>query len=255
MHTDVVRYEVRDAVATITIDDAERHNALSAPVRAGLWEAFRRFQVDDDVRVGILTGAGERSFSAGGDLKDMSGSRLQTVPRDYIPLPGRNIEIDKPWIAAVNGYAIGGGVLYTLLADLAVASSTATFSMPEARLGRGAPWSVPLFGQVPRKVWFEMAVTGTVVDADRAMRVGLVNAVVPPTDLVATATELALKVARAAPLTVAATRRSIQAATEMGQSAAWDAADEWFDAVYLSEDAAEGPAAWADKRVPQWKGR
>jgi enoyl-CoA hydratase/carnithine racemase len=250
-----VTYFVDAGIATITIDDPDNRNALSAAVRAGLWSAFRRFQGDDSARVAILTGAGDRAFCAGGDLKDMTESKLQRVPPDYIPLPGHNIKIEKPWIAAVNGYAIGGGMLYTLLSDLALASETARFCMPEAQLSRGAPWAVPMFGQVPRKVWFELAVTGDMMDAQRAMRVGLLNDVVAPDELMPSAVALAEKVVRAAPLTVAATLKTIRAAADMGQSAAWDIADELFDRVYSSADAAEGPAAWAEKRTPEWKGR
>ena len=141
-------------------------------------------------------------------------------------MPGRNEVVDKPWIAAVAGHAVGGGVLYTMLADMAVAATNAKFKMPEAMISRGAPWSVALAQQIPRKIWFEMAVTGTTFDAARALEVGLVNHVVEPEDLLDKAYELAAKVARSAPLTVDATRKSIQAAADMGQSAAWNVADE-----------------------------
>ncbi|TQC48814.1 enoyl-CoA hydratase/isomerase family protein [Rhodococcus sp. WS4] len=252
---EAVIYALEDEIATITINEPENRNALSARVRSGLREAFATFAEDSDARVAILTGAGPKAFCAGGDLKDMSDSNLRRVPRDYIPLPGRNMVVDKPWIAAVNGYAVGGGVLYTALADMAIASDTARFAMPEAKLGRGAPWSVPLAGQVPRKVWFEMAVTGDLLDAERACRVGLVNAVVPAVELQQAARELAGKVVRAAPLTVAATMKSVRASAQMGQSAAWDVADDLFDHVYLSEDGVEGPRAWVERREPRWQGR
>lgn len=253
--SDTVLYENSDHIATITINDAEHRNALSAEVRVGIRAAFERFNDDEDARVAILTGAGDRAFCAGGDLKDITESGLRRIPRNYVPMPGRNTVVDKPWIAAVNGYAIGGGVLFTLLADLAVASVTAKFSMPEAGLSRGAPWSVSLIHQIPRKVWFELAVTGEMIDADRACEIGLVNRVVPHGDLGAAAREMAEKVVRAAPLTVAATRKMIHAAAEMGQSAAWDVADEYFDRVYSSEDALEGPRAWLEKRKPIWRNR
>jgi enoyl-CoA hydratase len=250
-----VRYAVSGGIAVITIDDAEKGNALSATVRSGLWSAFRTFAADDSARVAIMTGAGDRAFCAGGDLKDMTESRLARVPPDYLPLPGRNVRVDKPWIAAVNGYAIGGGVLYTMLADMAVASRTARFGMPEAAISRGAPWSVPMWGQIPRKVWFEMAVTGERLSAARALEIGLVNCVVEPDELLGKARSLAERVVAAAPLTVEATMKMIRAAANAGQSAAWDAADEYFVRVYQSEDGAEGPRAWVEKRSPVWKGR
>lgn len=252
---DAVLYETHELVTTITINRPESHNALSRDVREGLRAAFKRFHADADSRVAVLTGAGGRAFCAGGDLKEMTANASQNLGRDFVVMPGRNEEVGKPWIAAVGGHAVGGGVLYTMLADLAVASTTARFKMPEAMISRGAPWSVAMAQQVPRKVWFEMAVLGRTMTAQRAYEVGLVNEVVEPDELLPRAQELAARVAASAPLTVAATRRAIRAASEMGQSAAWDVADEFFDMVYTSEDAVEGPRAWVEKRDPVWKGR
>ena len=169
-------------------------------------------------------------------------------------MPGRNERVDKPWIAAVAGHAVGGGVLYTMLADMAVAASNARFKMPEAMISRGAPWSVAMAQQLPRKVWFEMAVLGRTMSAQRAHEVGLVNEVVEPDALADRAHEIAARIAASAPLTVAATRASIRAAAEMGLTAAWDVADQYFDRVYTSADAVEGPKAWVEKRDPVWKG-
>lgn len=255
MHSDAVLYETSDLVSTITINRPDSHNALSAEVRDGLRAAFRRFEADQDSRVAVLTGAGGKAFCAGGDLKEMMSNASQNLGRDFVVMPGRNEVVEKPWITAVGGHAVGGGVLYTMLADMAIASTTARFKMPEAMISRGAPWSVAMAQQLPRKVWFEMAVTGKTVDAARALEVGLVNQVVEPEDLLDTAREVALKIARSAPLTVDATKKSIRAASEMGLSAAWDVADEYFDRVYSSEDAVEGPRSWVEKRDPIWKGQ
>ncbi len=254
MEPDAVLYETLDRITTITINSPENHNALSRAVREGLRSAFRRFNTDENSRVAVLTGAGGKAFCAGGDLKEMTETGAGNLGRDFVVMPGRNEIVDKPWIAAVAGHAVGGGVLYTMLADMAVAATNARFKMPEAMISRGAPWSVALAQQIPRKIWFEMAVTGTTFDAARALEVGLVNHVVEPEDLLDKAYELAAKVARSAPLTVDATRKSIQAAADMGQSAAWNVADEYFDRVYTSKDAVEGPRAWFEKRDPVWKG-
>lgn len=127
--------------------------------------------------------------------------------------------------------------------------------MPEAMISRGAPWSVAMAQQLPRKVWFEMAVTGKTFDAARALEIGLVNQVVEPEDLLDAAHAVAARIAASAPLTVDATKKSIRAAAEMGLSAAWDVADDYFDRVYSSEDAVEGPRSWVEKRDPVWKGR
>lgn len=255
MSSDAVLYETHEHVTTITINVPESHNALARPVRDGLRAAFRRFNADDGSRVAILTGAGGKAFCAGGDLKEMMANQSQNLGRDFVVMPGRNEVVDKPWIAAVAGHAVGGGVLYTMLADMAIAASNARFKMPEAMISRGAPWSVGLAPQIPSKVWFEMAVTGLTIDAERALEIGLVNHVVEPENLMETAMAVAVKIARASPLTVAATRASILAAAESGRSAAWDTADVLFDAVYESEDAVEGPRAWVEKRDPVWRGR
>jgi enoyl-CoA hydratase len=255
LDAEAVLYEVADGIATITIDRPESHNALSRDVREGLRSSFRRFEQDDAAKVAILTGAGGRAFCAGGDLKEMMANQSQNLGKNFVPMPGRNEEVEKPWIAAVGGHAVGGGVLYTMLADMAIASTTAKFKMPEAMISRGAPWSVAMAQQMPRKLWFELAVTGVTFDAHRALEAGLVNRVVEPDELMDAAREVAAKIARSAPLTVDATKKSIRAAGEMGQSAAWDVADEYFDRVYSSEDALEGPRSWVEKRDPIWKGR
>lgn len=251
----IVLYEVSEQIATITINDPEHLNAMSQAVREGLRENFERFADDTEARVAILTGAGDKAFCAGAHLKEMAATKLGPIPRDLVPMPSRNIFIDKPLIAAVNGYAYGGGFLYVMLADIAIASETAKFAVPEVRLSRGAPWSVPMLHQIPRKVWFELVVTGEPIDAERAYEIGFVNAVVPLSDLMETARETARKIVRAAPLTVDASMKMIRAAEEMGRTAAWDVADEYFVKVYASEDALEGPRAWVEKREPRWQGK
>jgi enoyl-CoA hydratase/carnithine racemase len=250
-----VRYEVSDRIATITLDDPERRNALSRPLRAQLWQAMRRLAAEREVRAAILTGTGEHAFCAGADLHEFSADEVGAVEADYVPVPGRNLELAMPLIAAVNGAALGGGFLLMLSADLVLAADNARFGMPEARFGRGAPWSVPLARMVSERVWMELCLTGDPIDAHRAHQVGIVNRVVSPAELPDAARALAERIAANAPLTVAASRRVIRLAAEAGRTAAWDAADALFAPVYESEDAREGPRAFAERRPPRWEGR
>lgn len=246
-------YEASDGLAIITLNDPERLNALSASLRGGLWEAFRQLDLDDSVRVGIITGVGE-SFSAGADLKELSDLKIAVPPRDWLPLIGHNTLVDKVLIAAVNGYALGGGFLLAQMTDLVAASENATFGMPETRWARGAPWSVPLAGKVPERIWMEIALTGDPITAQRAYEIGLVNSVHPKGEAMDGAMRLAERVLDSAALTVRATRRMIHLASEMGRSAAWEVADELFRSVYMSADAQEGPLSFKEKRSASFTG-
>ena len=246
-----VLYEVEDQIAVITLNDPEHRNALSSPIRRGLEAAFIRFRDDDNAKVAILTGAG-KVFCAGADLRELAELQIG-IPKNYMPMLNRNIWVDKPVIAAVNGDAIGGGFLLVELCDLAVAAEHARFGMPEAKWGRGAPWSVPLLWMIPQRIWMEMALTGELITAQRAYAIGFVNDVVPPGEVMKRAKALAQRIVQNAPLTVAATRRMIYLSMEMGRTAAWDVADAIFEKVYESEDALEGPRAFKEKRQPQWK--
>lgn len=251
---DAVRYERQDQIAIITFNRPQTRNAMSADVRLGMRERFAEFERDDAATVAILTGVGP-SFCSGADLKELAGQTVNDTGRDYMPMLRRNLRVSKPVIAAVRGHAYGAGFLHVQMCDLVVASTDALFGMPEARWGRGAPWSIPLFGMIPKRIWMEIALTGLPITASRAYEIGLVNRVVEPADLMSEALELAGAVARGAPLTVRATRDIVHLASEMGTSAAWDMADRIFAGVYASADALEGPRAFAEHREPRWVGR
>ncbi len=254
MENQAVLYVVKDHVAFITLNEPDSRNALSSNIRKGLWEAFTRLRDDDTAKVAILTGTG-KAFCAGANLKEFAENKIAVPDRNINPMLNRNIWVNKPVIAAVNGDALGGGFLMAQTCDLAIAAEKARFGMPEARWGRGAPWSVPLLHMIPQRIWMEMALTGQLITAERAYEIGLLNYVVPADELMEKAMELAQSIAAGAPLTITATHKMIYMATEMGRTAAWETADAIFEKVYESEDALEGPLSFKEKRPPNWKGR
>lgn len=249
-----VRYEVINGVAWLTIDRPEARNALSAAVREGLFEGASRFNADDSARVLVLTGAGDRAFCAGGDLKEMAETGLTVPPPDFLPQFGRNVQIEKPTIAAVNGVAFGGGFLLAQQCDLCVAAESARFAVSEAKVGRGSPWAAPLSWLVPPRIAMEILLTGDPLSAQRAYEVGLVNRVVPDAELRETVQALAETIASNAPLSVIAGKKTAYLSSQLPLVDAYDAAEEIWRPVYLSNDAQEGPASFRDKRKPVWTG-
>ncbi|WP_438803062.1 enoyl-CoA hydratase-related protein [Frankia tisae] len=239
----------------MTIDRPEARNTLSAEVRRGLWDGFARFNADGDASVLVLTAAGDRAFCAGGDLKEMATQALGVPPPDYVPQPGRNIEVDKPVVAAVNGVAYAGGFLLTQCCDLVVAAEHARFAITEARVGRGAPWAAPLPYLLPPRIAMQMLLTGEPMAARRAYELGLVNEVVAGTDLAGRARELAETIAANAPLSVRAAKRTVGLLAQLPLSEAYREAERIWEPVYLSADAQEGPRAFSEKRRPVWSGR
>jgi enoyl-CoA hydratase/carnithine racemase len=250
-----VDYSVVNGVAWLTINRPQARNALSKAVRDGLWDGYHTFNADQRARVLVLTGAGDKAFCAGGDLKEMAEEALQNPSPDFLPQPGRNIEVAKPTIAAVNGVAYAGGFLLAQNCDLCVAADTATFAITEVKVGRGAPWAVPLPWLVPGRAAMEIMLTGDPIGATRAFELGLVNHVVPADQLRLAAQALAERIAANAPLSVLAAKRTVRLAAEHPLSAAFAEAEEIWAPVYLSADAQEGPAAFRERRQPQWKGR
>jgi enoyl-CoA hydratase/carnithine racemase len=253
--TEPVRYEVVNGVAWLTIDRPEARNALSKPVREGLFSGVRRFNDDESAKVLVLTGAGDRAFCAGGDLKEMADTALTVPPVDFVPQFGRNIAIDKPTIAAVNGVAYAGGFMLAQNCDLVIAAESARFAVTEVKVGRGSPWAAPLSWLVGPRVALEILLTGDPLTAARAYEVGLVNRVVPDAGLRAEAQALAERIAGNAPLSVRAAKKTAYLSARMGIAEAFAEAERIWEPVYLSDDAQEGPAAFRDKRPPAWTGR
>ena len=254
--SDAVRYDLHDdGIAVITIDRPEQRNCLSREVREGLRAAWARFEGDADAKIAILTGSGEKAFCAGGDLKEMVETGLKVPPRDMFPVPYENIVLSKPTIAAVNGVAFAGGWMIAQACDLCVASTSAKFAITEVKVGRGSPWAAPLIHMIPQRIFMEIVLTGKPITAQRAYEIGLVNRLAEPAALMDCAIALAKEVIEGAPLSVAAARNTVMLATEMGRAAAIDAGYAAHEIAYTSEDAQEGPRAFAEKRKPQWKGR
>lgn len=253
--SDEILYENRGQVAVVTINRPEARNAINTGVREGLFAAWERFAKDKNARVAILTGTGDKAFCAGADLKEMSARQLGVLPRNFLPTLNVNVHMSKPVIAAVNGVAYAGGWSLVQMCDMAVAAESARFAVTEAKVGRGMPWAVPLTHMIPQKILLEILMTGNPISAQRAYEIGFVNHVVPTDQLMSKAMAIAETIAENAPLTVAAAKEMVYMATDMGRMAGLEAARHLFNHVYSSEDAQEGPRAFAEKRKPQWKGR
>lgn len=250
-----VLFERSGDIAWLTINRPDARNALNRAVREGLFDGFRDFIDDDSSRVLILTGSGDKAFSAGADLKEMAETGLQVPPPDWLPYLGRNLHTNKPVIAAVNGVAYAGGFFMAQMCDLVIAAEHARFAITEAQWSRGAPWAAPLPWLIPPRVALELLLTADPIDAERAYQIGLVNRVVPAEDLRAAAEAIARRIAANAPLAVQAGKAMVYAAAERGWSEALDEGYRIFEPVYRSDDAQEGPRAFTEKRPPRWQGR
>lgn len=246
-----VLYEMKGAVAVITLNRPDKRNVVNRAMRDGVLAAWQRFEADPDARVAVLTAAGDKAFCAGRDLSEAASGH----GHGFIPILRDEVAVSKPVIAAVNGAALGGGCFLALSCDLCVAADHASFALTEARVGRAPIYAFWLHGALPQKVALEMAMTGNPLDASRAQALGLVNHVVPFAELMPRALALAADLCKAAPLSVAATKAMMYETATLPPKAAMDAALHRFAAVFDSEDALEGMRAFREKRPPRWQGR
>jgi crotonobetainyl-CoA hydratase len=257
-----VLVERDDHVLLVILNRPEARNAVNGALTLGLGRALEKADGDPDIRAVVLTAAGGVSFCAGADLKAIArGESLNPPGTEAWGFAGMvNHPISKPVVAGVNGTAFGGGTEIVLASDLAVAADTATFGLPEVRRGliAAAGGLVRLPEQLPRKVAMQMILTGQPIDATNALRWGLVNEVVPADRVLETALGLAHQIAANAPLAVQASKRVAQGIRDgavPAEADAWAASNHEILALMSSEDALEGPIAFAEKREPRWTGR
>ena len=250
-----VVYEKKNHIAYITLNRPDRLNALGTELVQHLWEADTSFAEDDDAWVAIYTGAGDRAFCAGLDLKEAAerGSQgLITLPSRFRP----PIEQRKPTIAAVNGVAYGGGVEIALRCDVRICSENAVFALAEVKRGLCPPtgsFNLPRLIGMSNAMWWLLS--GEPIDAHEAYRIGLVTRVVPFAELLPTATRMAEVICENGPLAVQATKQLVRLGLEVPADYGYRLGLGLMDSVWGSEDAMEGARAFAEKRKPVWKMR
>ncbi len=249
-----------EGVALITINRPERLNAMDAEHYQALSQAWCTVRDDRAIRVAIVTGAGEKSFTTGADIKSFLTaptelSEMWLTQRDQ--LLNRGLEVWKPVIAAVNGYCLGGGMTLMLAADIRIAASHATFNLAEVKRGviPGNGGTQRVLDQLPYPIAMEMLLTGDMMDAATAAGWGLINRVVPKEKLLESAYAVARKIAANAPLAVQAAKELAVRSREMDRVTGLRFETVINRMLSMTEDAKEGPAAFAAKRAPQFKGR
>jgi len=261
-----LQQDVRDGVLILTLDRPAARNALDGQTQRELVDAWLRFRDDDTLRVAVLTGAGSAAFCAGADLKE-----LGAVYRSMTPLerrergerePGlgaitRNFDPRKPTIAAINGACLAGGLELALACDIRIAAPHARFGLPEVRRGilPGAGGTQRLPRALPLGVALEMILTGAPIDAEAALRWGLVSRVVPQASLLDSALEVAALIAANGPLAVRAAREAVYEGLELPMEAALRLEQFLAEPLRTSDDAAEGVRAFIEKRQPRFTGR
>jgi E-phenylitaconyl-CoA hydratase len=264
MPSETLRFDIADGVALITLNRPEALNALNRELSGALMEALHTIRDADAIRVGVLTGEG-RAFSAGADLKERAAGGASgpggDSPATFLaanPAAGyATFDTGKPLIAAIGGHCLAGGLELALTCDIRIASDDARFGVPEITRGffpgAGAPQRLPRM--IPHALAMEMLLTGDPIDAAGALRAGLVSRVVPREQLLPTAMAVARRIAAHAPLAVRAVRELAYAADDMtlAQAMRYGGSLRWI--IGQTEDAAEGPRAFAEKREPRYQGR
>lgn len=253
----MIDFQARGRVALITINRPEARNAVNGVVAAGLQEAVERLEADPELWVGIIEGAGP-VFSAGADLKEVAAGRAASLATERGGFAGiTRLARSKTLIAAVDGPALAGGCEIVLSCDLVVASTASSFGIPEVKrsliAGAGGLFRLPR--ALPLNVAMEMAVTGDPIGAERAYQVGLVNELCEPGSAVDAALALAARICVNAPVAVQLSREIVLSGMLATDQEAWRMTDDATREVMETEDFAEGPRAFIEKREPVWTGR
>ena len=246
--SDSVIYTCDNHIAVITMNKADRMNRLDPEIVDGLNQCWKRFMADDDARVAVLTGSGEKAFSAGADLKN--------VPHDlYRAIPAIGVPVDKPVIGAVAGWCIGGGMVLTTMCDIIICADNTTFSYPEVKIAFSGGLISNLASRIPHKLAMELLLVGDNMSVQRAYEVGYVNKIVPVAELMPTAMEWAGKIADTAPMPSRMLKRFVLDTMPKGPTEQAAIARVQVEAINDSSDWVEGQAAFAEKRKPNYHGR
>ena len=255
-----IDYALSDGVAVITINRPERLNAMDAEHYAALSRAWTDVRDDPAVRVAVVTGAGEKSFTVGADLKSFVAAppelpEMWLTQRDQ--LLNRGLEVWKPVIAAVNGFCLGGGMTLLLATDIRVAAEHATFGLTEVKRGiiAGNGGTQRIIKQLPHAIAMEMLLTGDAIDAATALRWGLVNRTAPAGEVMSVAMDYARRIAANAPLAVQAAKELALRSRDLDLASGLRLEQVLNRMLQFTEDAREGPAAFAAKRPAEFRGR
>lgn len=259
MSYETIMVEARDAVTLVTLDRPEALNALNSKVLAELIEAFRAYDGDPGQRCLVLTGSGEKAFAAGADIKEMADKAASDFYLEdfFSGWQTGVVATRKPWIAAVNGFALGGGCELAMMADFIVAADSAQFGQPEITLavGPGMGGSQRLTRAVGKAKAMEMCLTGRRMGAEEAERAGLVAKVVPAAALLDASLAIAAKIAEMPPLAAVAVKEMVNAAMELPLGEGIRFERRLFQVLAATEDKVEGMKAFVEKRPGVWKGR